>query len=38
MSTVASRTLVILGYTNVVELSGGFNAWKRAGYDLIIEN
>jgi YVTN family beta-propeller protein len=38
MSTVASRTLVNLGYTNVVELSGGFNAWRRAGYDLIIEN
>jgi YVTN family beta-propeller protein len=38
MSTVASRTLVGLGYTSIVELAGGFNAWKRAGYDLIVDN
>ena len=38
MSRVASRTLVGFGYTNVVELVGGFKAWKQAGYDLIGDN
>ena len=38
MSRSASRTLVDLGFTNVVELKGGFNAWRRAGYDLIETN
>jgi rhodanese-related sulfurtransferase len=34
MSNDASRTLVGLGYTNIWNLSGGFNAWKSAGLPL----
>jgi rhodanese-related sulfurtransferase len=34
MSTVAARTLVELGYTNVRELRGGMNAWMAAGLTL----
>lgn len=32
MSTMASKTLADLGYTNLYNLVGGFNAWKDAGY------
>lgn len=35
MSTTAAKTLADLGYTNVLEVDGGFNAWKSAGYDLL---
>ena len=35
MSTSAARDLVALGYTNVLEVDGGFNAWKAAGYELL---
>jgi rhodanese-related sulfurtransferase len=31
MSNDAARTLVDLGYTNVYNLDGGFNAWKQVG-------
>jgi len=31
MDRVAARTLVRLGYTNVLNLDGGFNAWKATG-------
>ncbi len=34
MSGVSAQTLVDLGYTNVWNLSGGFNAWKSAGFNL----
>ena len=36
MSTEAAQTLARLGYTNIMELDGGFNAWKVAGYELLM--
>jgi rhodanese-related sulfurtransferase len=35
MSTMAAKTLAELGYTNIMELDGGFNAWATAGNELI---
>lgn len=37
MSTTAGAVLAGLGYTNVMELDGGFNAWKAAGYELLVK-
>jgi rhodanese-related sulfurtransferase len=34
MSTSAARILALLGYTNVMEVDGGMQAWARAGYEL----
>lgn len=35
MSTEAAEVLVELGYSNVFELDGGFNAWKAAGFEVL---
>jgi rhodanese-related sulfurtransferase len=35
MSTTAAKALVNAGYTNVMELDGGFNAWKTQGHELL---
>ena len=38
MSTSAAEELAALGYSNVMEVNGGFNAWKAAGYELLNQN
>ncbi|NOZ49891.1 MAG: rhodanese-like domain-containing protein [Chloroflexi bacterium] len=35
MSTVAAKKLASLGYTNVLEIDGGMNAWKAAGNEIV---
>lgn len=35
MSTEAATALASLGYTNVLEVDGGMNAWQAAGFDLL---
>lgn len=35
MSTTAAKQLAELGYSNVYELDGGFNAWQAAGYEML---
>jgi rhodanese-related sulfurtransferase len=37
MSNIASQTLSDLGYTNVYNLKGGFNAWRSKGYEFTPE-
>jgi rhodanese-related sulfurtransferase len=34
MSTTAAKVLADLGYTQVMELDGGFRAWQAAGYSM----
>jgi rhodanese-related sulfurtransferase len=36
MSTQAANELVGLGFTNIMEVDGGMNAWQEAGYDLVV--
>ena len=35
MSTSAATELAALGYANVLEVDGGFDAWEAAGYELL---
>ena len=35
MSTSAAKELAETGFTNIMELDGGFNAWKAAGYSFL---
>lgn len=37
MSTTAAAALAAQGYTHVYELDGGFNAWKAAGKEFLVE-
>lgn len=36
MSTSAAQELVELGYSNILEVDGGFNAWNEAGFEFLI--
>lgn len=36
MSEEASRALVALGYTNVIDVPGGMNAWTDSGRELLM--
>ncbi|MCL7453510.1 MAG: rhodanese-like domain-containing protein [Anaerolineae bacterium] len=36
MSTTAARVLAEEGYSNVMELDGGFNAWEASGQQLLM--
>ncbi len=35
MSTAAAQVLASEGYQDVMELDGGFNAWRAAGHELL---
>ena len=35
MSATASKELVQMGYTNILNLSGGMNDWKESGFTII---
>ncbi len=35
MSSSASKELAALGYTQIIDLKGGYNAWERAGGEMI---
>ncbi len=37
MSAEATDTLAAMGFTNVVDLAGGMNAWSEAGLELLTE-
>lgn len=37
MSTEAAATLARLGYSEVMELDGGFNAWQAEGHELLMK-
>lgn len=37
MSAQAIDTLEAMGFTNLVDLDGGMNAWSEAGFDLLTE-
>jgi YVTN family beta-propeller protein len=38
MSTVAANELTRIGYNNIIELDGGFNAWNTAGLEFLNMN
>jgi rhodanese-related sulfurtransferase len=38
MSAAASKTLVEMGYTNVIDVEGGMKAWQAAGFELLYQS